>query len=322
MQAVLRTAEKAAASTIPVLIEGESGVGKELIARAIHGSSDRRAQAVHRGQLRRDPREPRRIDPVRPREGRLHRRDRAAHRQVHRSDRRHAVPRRGRRTAAGGAGEAAARHPGGRGRAGRRAQAGQGRRAARLGHQPQSDRRREERALPRGPVLSPARVPDLGAAAARARRGHSRPDAPFPRALRGRGRQAHPRGQRRGADAAGEPSLAGQRAPARECRVPRRGAGRGRHHRRRRVPAGRGAGRRPIGHHRAGRRAAGDRRSAAATSTSVRPRRPACRPAPRRARWACSTPTATSARSRRSRPTPSASPSPIIAGRCPRSRAG
>jgi DNA-binding NtrC family response regulator len=44
MQAVLRTAEKAAASTIPVLIEGESGVGKELIARAIHGSSDRRAR--------------------------------------------------------------------------------------------------------------------------------------------------------------------------------------------------------------------------------------------------------------------------------------
>jgi DNA-binding NtrC family response regulator len=44
MQAVLRTAEKAAASNIPVLISGESGVGKELIARAIHGSSDRRAK--------------------------------------------------------------------------------------------------------------------------------------------------------------------------------------------------------------------------------------------------------------------------------------
>jgi DNA-binding NtrC family response regulator len=44
MQAVLRVAEKAAGSAIPVLIEGESGVGKELIARAIHGSSDRRAK--------------------------------------------------------------------------------------------------------------------------------------------------------------------------------------------------------------------------------------------------------------------------------------
>ena len=41
---MLRTAEKAAASLIPVLIEGESGVGKELIARAIHGSGERRAK--------------------------------------------------------------------------------------------------------------------------------------------------------------------------------------------------------------------------------------------------------------------------------------
>jgi DNA-binding NtrC family response regulator len=44
MQTVLRTAEKAAGSTIPVLIEGESGVGKELIARAIHGTGERRAK--------------------------------------------------------------------------------------------------------------------------------------------------------------------------------------------------------------------------------------------------------------------------------------
>src|SRR6266436_4576691 len=44
MHAVLRTAEKAAASAIPVLIEGQSGVGKELIARAIHGSGERRAK--------------------------------------------------------------------------------------------------------------------------------------------------------------------------------------------------------------------------------------------------------------------------------------
>jgi DNA-binding NtrC family response regulator len=44
MAAVLRMAEKAAASTIPVLVSGESGVGKELIARAIHGSGERRAK--------------------------------------------------------------------------------------------------------------------------------------------------------------------------------------------------------------------------------------------------------------------------------------
>ncbi len=42
MHAVIRMAEKASVSTIPVLISGESGVGKELIARAVHGSGERR----------------------------------------------------------------------------------------------------------------------------------------------------------------------------------------------------------------------------------------------------------------------------------------
>src|SRR5262249_46497810 len=37
-------AQKAANSAIPVLIEGQSGVGKELIARAIHGSGPRRSR--------------------------------------------------------------------------------------------------------------------------------------------------------------------------------------------------------------------------------------------------------------------------------------
>ena len=44
MLEVLRTAGKASASIIPVLVEGESGVGKELIARAIHGQSGRRSK--------------------------------------------------------------------------------------------------------------------------------------------------------------------------------------------------------------------------------------------------------------------------------------
>jgi DNA-binding NtrC family response regulator len=44
MAGVLRTAKKAAGSTIPVLIEGESGVGKEMFARAIHGAGERAAK--------------------------------------------------------------------------------------------------------------------------------------------------------------------------------------------------------------------------------------------------------------------------------------
>jgi DNA-binding NtrC family response regulator len=44
MARTLRLAERAAKSSIPVLIEGESGVGKELLARAIQGGSDRRGK--------------------------------------------------------------------------------------------------------------------------------------------------------------------------------------------------------------------------------------------------------------------------------------
>ncbi len=44
MDRVIRLAQKAASSNIPILIEGESGVGKEVIARAIQGSGPRRAK--------------------------------------------------------------------------------------------------------------------------------------------------------------------------------------------------------------------------------------------------------------------------------------
>jgi DNA-binding NtrC family response regulator len=44
MDRVVRLGERAAKSTIPVLLEGESGVGKRLIASAIHGGSDRRGR--------------------------------------------------------------------------------------------------------------------------------------------------------------------------------------------------------------------------------------------------------------------------------------
>jgi len=54
MQMVRRLGERAAKSNIPVLILGESGVGKELIARAIQGASDRAGKpfvAVNCGAL-------------------------------------------------------------------------------------------------------------------------------------------------------------------------------------------------------------------------------------------------------------------------------
>ncbi|HEX8418312.1 MAG TPA: sigma-54 dependent transcriptional regulator [Methylobacterium sp.] len=45
MERVIRLAERSAKSNIPVLIEGESGVGKEVLARAIQGSGERRGKA-------------------------------------------------------------------------------------------------------------------------------------------------------------------------------------------------------------------------------------------------------------------------------------
>jgi DNA-binding NtrC family response regulator len=44
MERVIRLGERAAKSTIPVLIEGQSGVGKELVARAIQGGSERKGK--------------------------------------------------------------------------------------------------------------------------------------------------------------------------------------------------------------------------------------------------------------------------------------
>ena len=44
MERVIRLGEKAAQSNIPIIIEGESGVGKEVIARSIQGTGKRRGK--------------------------------------------------------------------------------------------------------------------------------------------------------------------------------------------------------------------------------------------------------------------------------------
>ncbi|WP_299816472.1 sigma-54 dependent transcriptional regulator [uncultured Roseibium sp.] len=46
MERVINLGKRAAASNIPILIEGESGVGKEMIASAIQGSSDRKSKPL------------------------------------------------------------------------------------------------------------------------------------------------------------------------------------------------------------------------------------------------------------------------------------
>ena len=98
LQSVLTIVKKVAKSNTTVLIRGETGTGKELIAGATHHNSLRCGPQLREGELRRAAGEPARVGAVRPREGRLHRRRQAAHRPLRAGRRRHAVPRRGRAT--------------------------------------------------------------------------------------------------------------------------------------------------------------------------------------------------------------------------------
>jgi len=70
--------------------KGESGVGKELFARAIHGSGERKIKTVRCRQLRRDPRQSRGVDPVRHEKGAFTA-HRTPYRQIRRGFRRNAV---------------------------------------------------------------------------------------------------------------------------------------------------------------------------------------------------------------------------------------
>ena len=124
MLQVCRMIEKVAPTTATTLLLGESGTGKEVLARALHYAQPAPdQQGLRRDQLRRDSGEPARERAVRPRARRLHRRRQADAGQDRARRRRHAVPRRDRRHAAGAAGQAAALPAGARGRAGRRPRA-------------------------------------------------------------------------------------------------------------------------------------------------------------------------------------------------------
>ena len=120
MQDIYRVLARLMQTDLTVMITGESGTGKELVARALHDYGKRRQGAVRRHQHGGDPARPDRIRAVRPREGRLHRRQCALGRPLRAGRGRHALPRRDRRHADGGADAAAARAAAGRIHDGRR----------------------------------------------------------------------------------------------------------------------------------------------------------------------------------------------------------
>ena len=192
---IFRTISKIADFKTTVLITGESGIGKELVARAIHARVDPQGGAVRRHQLRRHPREPARERALRAQEGRVHRRHRRPPRPLRGGPRRHALPRRDWRAPAQPPGEAPPRRC--RRRRIRRlgdTQGHQGRRPHHRRDAPRPRGRREGRPLPRGPLLPHQRARRLHIPPLREPpRGRQPAHRPLRRAQQRAPRDQHPR---------------------------------------------------------------------------------------------------------------------------------
>ena len=91
MQDVMRIVEMAAPSSASVLITGETGSGKEIVARTIHKLSPRAGGPVRRDQLFGNSRIADGKRNLRPRARRVYRRSRTAHRLLRIGRRRHAA---------------------------------------------------------------------------------------------------------------------------------------------------------------------------------------------------------------------------------------
>ena len=168
MARVVKLAQQIAPSDASVLITGDSGTGKEVLARYVHGRSSRAKKPLICVNCAADPGIAARIRIVRPREGRVHRRGRAPRRQIRGGERRHAAARRDFRDGRAAAGQAPARHPGAGDRPRRRHAAGADRYPHHRHLQPQSRRGGARGRLPRGFAVPPQRREPENPAVARA----------------------------------------------------------------------------------------------------------------------------------------------------------
>ena len=97
MRSVTKQIDKVVDTKVTVLVEGETGVGKELVAAAIHYRSRRRDKLFIGQNCAAVPEKPARERAVRSQAGLLHRRARGQEGALRAGRRRHLVPRRGRR---------------------------------------------------------------------------------------------------------------------------------------------------------------------------------------------------------------------------------
>ena len=136
MREIHSMARRVGPSDLPVLITGETGSGKEIIAREVHDVIAARQQELRRARLLRRAARHAGQPPVRAPQGRVHRRHRQLPGGDSRQRRRDALPRRDRRGQPRPAGEAPPLPRDGRGASARRDEARQGRRAGHRGDEP------------------------------------------------------------------------------------------------------------------------------------------------------------------------------------------
>jgi two-component system nitrogen regulation response regulator GlnG len=141
MRALFRAIGRLAQAPLSVLITGETGTGKELVARALHRESPRARKPFVALNTAAIPGRAAGERTVRPRGRRLHRRQQAPHRPLRAGRWRHPVPGRDRRHAAAAADAPAARAGRGRVLPRRRARTDPRRRARDRRHPPGPGRR-------------------------------------------------------------------------------------------------------------------------------------------------------------------------------------